>query len=385
MNLLFYIHRYPGYGGIENVTQVLANWLVGRVDFVGIYSFCSQDKKNLLNKLASKIHFVEAVNGEVKNSDSNVSQLRGILIKEKIDIIIYQDSYAPIESCLYQAKKGLRCRLITVEHNSPTCFLSALKYDRVQSKFFRLKLKLFYPYYYYKIKHCIAVRHKRLYKESDKYLLLSSKFVPELKKLVPFASYDKLSYINNPITIEYPEETYFTKEKVCLFCGRLVPQKGIQYLMEIWKRVERLDNEWKLVIVGDGPEMSYIEEQIRRNHLCRIVLEGYQNDVIRYYKMASILCMSSTYEGWLLSLGESMAYGCIPILFNSYASASDIIDNGKTGILIEPFNVDDYVKQLMNLIKDDSLREQMSSNAIFSSKKFSEDIIGQQWLKLLTV
>ena len=385
MNILFYINRYPGYGGIENVTQVLSNWFAGQVDSVWIYSFCSQDKKNLLTKLSSKIHFVEAVNGEANDSESNVSQLREILIKEKIDIIIYQDSYVPIESCLYQAKKGLRCKLITVEHNSPTCFLSALKYDRVQSKFFRLKLKLFYPYYYYKMKHFITVRHKRLYKKSDKYLLLSSKFVPEFKQLVPFASYDKLSYINNPITIEYPEETDFPKEKVCLFCGRLVSQKGIQYLMEIWKQVERLDNEWKLVIVGDGPERSYIEEQIRRNHLCRIVLEGYQSDVIRYYKTASILCMSSTYEGWPLSLGESMAYGCIPILFNSYASASDIIDSGKTGIMIEPFNIDGYVKQLMNLIKDDSLRKQMIKDAICSSKKFSEDIIGQQWLKILTV
>lgn len=385
MNLLFYINRYPGYGGIENVTQVLANWFVGQVDSVWIYSFCSQDKKNLLCKLSPKIHFIEAVNGEASNSEPNVLQLREILIKEKINVIIHQDSYAPIEACLYRAKKGLCCKLITVEHNSPICFLSALKYDRVQSKFLRLKLKLLYPYYYYKMKRFITVRHKRLYKKSDKYLLLSSKFIPEFKQLVPFASYEKLSYINNPITIEYPEKTDFIKEKICLFCGRLVSQKGIQYLMDIWKRVERLDNEWKLIIVGDGAERPYIEEQIRRNHLCRIMLEGYQSDVIRYYRTASILCMCSTYEGWPLSLGESMAYGCIPILFNSYASASDIIDSGKTGILIEPFNVNDYVKQLMNLIKDNLLREQMSKDAIFFSKKFSEDIIGQQWLKLLTV
>lgn len=230
----------------------------------------------------------------------------------------------------------------------------------------------------------IKQRHKKLYSICNRYILLSNNFRNEFYNLVPEAkTSDKLLYISNPITITKSNNQFWKKEKICLFCGRLQRQKGIQHLMKIWKLVEKQDNSWKLVIVGDGSERKYIENFIKKYNLKRIELLGYKNNVNPYYEKASILCMTSIFEGFGLVLVESMLYGCIPILFNSFASASDIINTGENGFLIPPFNIKKYTKQLLNLMHKSEIMKEMSKNAILSTEKFNVDSIGEQWINLL--
>lgn len=83
MNVLFYIPRYPGYGGIENVTTVLANWLIDKIDSITIYSFDSQDKNILLKNLSPKVEFIEAQCHHNYTDLSNINQLRDIIFKKK--------------------------------------------------------------------------------------------------------------------------------------------------------------------------------------------------------------------------------------------------------------------------------------------------------------
>jgi len=61
MNILFYMHRYPSYGGIENVSTYLANWFVKSLYSVSIFSFAYFDRELLLKKLNNKVDYIEAV------------------------------------------------------------------------------------------------------------------------------------------------------------------------------------------------------------------------------------------------------------------------------------------------------------------------------------
>lgn len=386
MNILFYMHKYPSYGGIENVTTYLANYFVSKGNGVQIFSFVGVDFELLLSKLNNKIKFTQAYDSDDYCSQKNYEQLKQIVRERKIDFIIFQDSYAPVEKQLWRLKKEFsNIKVISVEHNTPDAFLKALKYEKPSSKFEAFKKIFFYPLYYYKILYRIRRRHVMVYSESDKYVLLTSKFMPVFKKVSGVSNLDKLLAIRNPITIETPTEIdWDIKRNICLFPARLVSQKGVEYLMKIWSKVESFHTNWDLVIVGDGPERKYIEEMIKTCDLKHVILEGFQSNMVAYYESASVLLATSIYEGWPLTLSEAMAYGCVPIVFDSYLAASEIVDNGKTGFVIPPFDIDLYVEKLLDLMECNDLRLSMGKQAKVSSLKYGIEAIGSKWISFLS-
>lgn len=382
MNVLMYLYRYPGYGGIESVTTYISNYLSNKGYNLSIFSFISQDRdvlSSLLNKDIKIFHPNESYN-EYETKE----YLRSILIAEKIEVIIFQDSYAPVEKYLLDVISDSKIKLCTVEHNVPDCFIRGLKQDFSERiKWYPSKQWLSYLYWLYKFKYSIRIRHKLLYEKSDRYVLLSTKFYPVLKRIIGRIDESKLVSINNPITIKIPTANSFKKEKICLFCGRLTAQKGIKYLMDIWSEIECSNPEWKLVVLGDGPLKDFVISTIKKRNFKNITLVGFVSDPSEYYMKASILCMCSVFEGWMLSLVESMVYGCVPITFNSYESATDIISSGINGILIRPFDIQSYVQELQILMSNSDKLNEMSVHAINSTQQFSIDKIGNDWQKLL--
>lgn len=383
MNVLFYIHRYPGLGGIESVTTYLANYLIRYVESVSVFSFISQ---NISHNLDGRITIYNAPNHNEFNSNENIVFLQKILSEKSISHIIFQDSYSPIESCLFSSALNTNIKIYIVEHNTPDYKIKDFKHGVKYGKWYdRIKYIIFYYGYIYKLFKHSKNRHIYLYTNCFKYVLLTPYFIPIFKKYVSTNKIDKLICINNPLTIKRPIQIYENKEKICLFCGRLVKQKGINLLMQIWNQIEHLTDEWKLLVVGDGPEKSYIEDYIQRNNLKRLHLVGFQSDPSLFYEKASILCMTSIYEGWMLSLNEAMAYGCVPITFNSYEAAKEIIDSGINGYLIKPFSISNYTKILLDLINNPEKLKEISHNAYLKCEKFDIEFIGKQWLEELEI
>lgn len=152
MNILFYMHKYPSYGGIENVTTYLANYFVRKGHGVQIYSFVGVDFELLLSKLDNKVKFTQAHDSDDYCSQKNYEQLKQIARERKIDFIIFQDSYAPVDKLLWKLKRDIpTLKIITVEHNTPNAFLKALRYETPLSRMERIKRKFLYPYFYFKI------------------------------------------------------------------------------------------------------------------------------------------------------------------------------------------------------------------------------------------
>lgn len=145
-------------------------------------------------------------------------------------------------------------------------------------------------------------------------------------------------------------------------------------------RLSRLD----IKISWRGELEENVTHYIKSNKLQNVVLEGFQTDTTQFYDSASILCMTSIFEGWGLVLVEAMSRGCIPIAFQSFKSVTEIIDNNENGILISPFNQNEYIDNLKSLMNDKAKRNRMSINAIEKSKKFSIENIGAKWEKLFT-
>ncbi len=377
MNILYYIGNFPGFGGIESVTTVLSNYFVNQGDKIFVYSFHGEEHKGLKERLDSRVNMVRA---EGNNEDMS-HQLHNILIKEEIDFVIFQDSYEPIENILFHAVKGTTCKVICCEHNTPDRSLISYKYSNPRNLRERIKNFLFYYIIREKIIYDTRKRINNLYTKTDAYVLLSERFRTLWEKMSHISTPLKLFAINNPLTIQpKPASLVPKEERVCLFCARLTNQKGIDKLMKIWRVVALKYKDWKFIIVGDGECRPEIE--VFSNSLDNVIYEGPQSDVGTYYKRASILCMTSIYEGWGLVLVEAMSYGCVPILFDSYLSAKDIVNNDYNGILVSPYDCNEYIDKLSILFDNDDKRYMLSQNAYNSSLSFETDIIGAQWNRL---
>ena len=371
--ILFFCTRYPGLGGIEKVTEYLANELC--IDYsISIFSVYPLSDKMLLNNLDQNVKYFEQ-----KNNLSD--DLLQVINNEHIDCIIYQDSYYGKEDDVFAAIRmaNKRPKLIIVEHNTPNCYLLSNKFHYGNTP---LALVKRFGIWLYSMK-----RHRKMYKNTDKYVLLSKRFIPIFKYITCISNPTKLTYINNPVTCQKPDNVVVdldNKEKLCLFSGRLVPQKSVHLLVEVWNRISKMHPDWKLEILGDGEKLEWMKLYVDKNNLHESVsFEGFQTNVVSYYKRASILTMSSIYEGWLLSLCESMYYGVCPILFSSYEAAFDIIDDDKNGVLVDAFSVEQYVERLDALMSNPSKLKAMQKAAVSKSENFSIQSISKQWRDLL--
>ena len=78
-------------------------------------------------------------------------------------------------------------------------------------------------------------------------------------------------------------------------------------------------------------------------------------------------------------LTEAMQCGAVPVAFNSFASVTDIIDDGRNGVLIKPFSIKQYEKALRQLMDNPDLLNQMSKYAQQDIKQYSVENVVDQW------
>lgn len=381
MNILFYLHRFPGDGGIEKVTEYLANYFALEFNYNVSIIACFRQNEFNINNLDDKVNlYYLPVSNEILHL-ANIFELKKIIIQNKIDFIIFQDSYAPIEKLLYKLDQDLNVRVITVEHNTPDSYKS-IKHNWQNLKLNSLRniiKKIIYPYSYAYTYFYTKKRVVSLLKYSDKYIVLSKSFIPVLQKSFKIKYDTKIIAINNPLTAE--NNFFFTekKENICLFVGRLTRQKGVDKLLKIWKMFVCKNPDWKLQIIGDGFMLKDINNYINEDKIENVELLGFQKNMNSYYEKASILCVTSIFEGWGLIIPEAMSYGVVPIAFHSYSSVYDLIDDSVNGCLVKPFDINDYVEKLHFLANDKVKRHAFAIASLEKSKVFDIKIIGENW------
>ena len=386
MNILFYITNYPGYGGIEKITNILSDYLFQQGHNIHILSFTTNcNVSNKLMSLNAKVTFMPDKN--IFLSEINKSFLSIFLEENQFDKIIYQDCYSSIHNLLFSIHYPTKEKLIVVEHNSPISQL--IGYNNYWNNLcwfsiHDLPRKLLYYKKYNKIKSKSTQRHQLLLDTCHKYVILSDSFKKDMNFLVGNKYDKKIISIPNPVTANsFQENATVKKEKQILFVGRLVKDKGLDYLLQIWKEIEPKYLDWTLSILGEGPLLPYLEENIQKLGLKQIRILGAKPDISIFYQKASILMMTSIFEGWPLVLFEAMNYKCVPIAFDSFASLKDIIDNNLNGFRIPPFDTNIYTKKIEYLLNNPTICSKMGLLAEKKSKQYTIDSIGKLWNTLL--
>lgn len=383
MRILFLLQRYPGFGGIETVTRMLAERFMANYGHeVSIFSTSRQDVATQL--LDNDLFRYKCCN---KKKAEAISEFKEFVSQIRPEIVIYQDSYVDDSELLEVLPSDVK--VIVCEHNTPDALQIGLKSvinDLPWTSPVNLLRKLRLPYQMWKLRRRCVAHHRRLYSLSDRYVLLSDSYRQILKKEYGVEG-EKLLAIPNPSSIcqkTISEDDIEEKKNVVLFVARLTAQKGVKYLLDIWKKVEP-ECDWNLVIVGDGDLMEWTRSEIKRLKLQRITLEGFQKDVASYYKEASVHLMTSIYEGFAMTNIEAITYGVIPFAFGSFASVGDIISDNEDGFIITPFDTDEYASRLLEFMQfSDDKKMKMRKKAIEKSRTFSADVIADRWNKLFT-
>ena len=119
----------------------------------------------------------------------------------------------------------------------------------------------------------------------------------------------------------------------------------------------------KLWLVGDGPLRPAVEKAIVKMGLERKVLFlGIRDDVPKLLAASDLFVLSSDYEGVPLAVLEAMAAGK-PVVATAVGGVPELIEDGKTGILVPPRNPETLAKGILRLVKDADLRQRMGKAA----------------------
>lgn len=150
---------------------------------------------------------------------------------------------------------------------------------------------------------------------------------------------------------------------VFIFVGRVVRDKGINELLDAFRRLEK--NNVKLLIVGNyereldpiSPDNeSYIEK-------CpKICFVGFQQDVRPFLLSADILVFPSYREGFPNVVMQAGAMG-LPSIVSDINGCNEIIEEGKNGLIIPPKNCDKLAEAMQKLLDDVSLRKTLAQNS----------------------
>lgn len=385
MNLLFLL-RTCEVGGIGVVTSTLANKFIEEGHHVVLASFLKPPAE-MLAKFDKKV-VVESL-GAYTNNDEIVSNLRTLLISNKVDLIINQLGL-PFLPCkvINKAKKGLNIKTIAFYHNSPDTNARIKDVEIALSETHNpLKKAMLYAKMF-AFKQITSRSMKYVYQHTDLYMVLSPSFVKKFKEFAGIIHPSHLQVLTNPVTIDSSSYDYSLskKQKEIIYMGRIdYNQKRVYRVVDTWAKLEPMFPDWKLTIVGDGTARKDIEKQVKEYGLQRVSFEGFQQPK-PYYERASILMLTSEYEGFPLVLAECMSFGVIPAVYNSYSAVCDIIDGGKDGIVLpyheKGYDANEAAGMIANIMKDDGKREQMALAAIKKSKEYSVEKIYHEWEKV---
>jgi glycosyltransferase involved in cell wall biosynthesis len=169
-----------------------------------------------------------------------------------------------------------------------------------------------------------------------------------------------------------------------LFVGRLVPRKGLHFLVEAAKYVVKERKETTFVVVGDGPlKNNLISYSKKQGVLNNFVFLGDVHEAMlpRLYNCADVFALPSIQEGQGIALLEAQATAKPVVAFN-VSGINEIVLDKETGLLVKPDSYE-LASAILNLLSSRSLREKMGRcGRNFVSENFSWDICAQRMLQV---
>ena len=234
-----------------------------------------------------------------------------------------------------------------------------------------------------------------LAKKTSQIITLSEQQNHEICGIHKICSKDKTSIVPNGIGLDYFKKDKVAKRKLFRdewsipdntiaigIVGRVVPIKNHSFFLKTFKETKLATNrKIKGVIIGDGDQMEFAINEAKRlglsistkddlNSNSDLLFTSWIKSIDCANAALDIMCLTSLNEGTPVSLVEAQASG-LPVISTNVGGVKDIIVNGKSGTLVEPNDLSNFTKNLIELVENEELRLNMGKyGEQFVFKKF---------------
>jgi glycosyltransferase involved in cell wall biosynthesis len=370
MKKILFVVNNLGMGGIQRVVTVISESLANDYD-VKIYSHEKVEpfyevegkvvfgKQNIFEKYLKPVYLginvlYRLVFRKKKTLiNTNINSLCRYLEKNPVDTVIISGP-SVVKSSIIK-KRFPNINVILWMHNNH---------------------KVYFEGYFSKVKDSLI--------ESIKYADTTVALTDEDKKGYGAIS-ENVIKINNPITLDSLGLVSDLKEKIIsITCRYDIQHKGLDYLVKIAKK---LPNDWKIAIAGSGNNQEVealkkiiSDEKVEDKIILRGALEG--EELLNHYNNSSIYIMTSRWEGMPLVLAEAMSFG-LPIIAFEQSGSSEVLENGRYGILVKNGDTQAMSTELLKLIENPELRKNYQEKSLERVQNFRVEILQKQWQDII--
>lgn len=175
------------------------------------------------------------------------------------------------------------------------------------------------------------------------------------------------------------------KTKNLITVSRLTPDKNNLGLIRMFAMIK--SDDFRLVIVGDGPERNVLEREAKKLKVKdRVLFLGEKKNPEKFYNLGDVFVLASTQEGFGTVFTEAISCGLPIIGFDSdypenITAVKDIIGDSLCGFAVK--NNKEMAEKIKEILSDKEILDKMSKNAIKRSKDYVEDKIAGEFLEVI--
>jgi glycogen(starch) synthase len=213
----------------------------------------------------------------------------------------------------------------------------------------------------------------------SKKIVVCSKYMKEHVAWLFGVPSDKIHVIPNGITesppvkvdIDFRRKYALDSEKIILFVGRMVDEKGLNVLIGALPYVLKFGISAKIVAVGDGYAINRMKETAWKLGVYdKVYFTGYLSDeeLNKVFKISDVLVVPSLYEPFGIVALEGMI-NKLPVVVSDTGGLSEIVEDGTNGLKVSPNNSEELAKRLITLFSDENLRNRISELGYKTAKE----------------
>ena len=210
--------------------------------------------------------------------------------------------------------------------------------------------------------------------ESTEVIVNSNYMKSELQRLFGLP-YEKINVVPNGVNLSlfnnverdynFRRKYAMDNEKIILFMGRLVYEKGIQHLISAMPKILEGYKDSKLVICGKGGMLDELKQQVDAMGISnKVYFAGYMGgkDVQKMYKAADIAVFPSTYEPFGIVALEAMLSGN-PVVVSDIGGLNEIVEHKVNGMKTYCGNPNSIADSILELLYDHKLCAEITKKA----------------------
>lgn len=216
-----------------------------------------------------------------------------------------------------------------------------------------------------------------LYGDVDRFVLLTPDDADQFRR----RGLNNTDWLPNPLAFWPEAATHTASARTVLYLGRLSGEKGPGFLIDAWGIVAPHHPDWRLRIVGSGPDEDAVRRRIAAlpSGADRVDLIPPVRDAEAELRQAGVLVLPSLTEGLPLSLAEAMAHGVPCVASDCSAGVRLLAQDGSAARLVPRADAAAIAVELDRLLADPRSREELGARARDSVTPYRSEVILDAW------